>query len=699
MPARTCADFLWEAASALSHSLEQLMAHPHTTLPKAPEPPSGTSVSAPPASTARQGISLRAIVIGLLLVVVVCLIVSYTELVLMTMQIGFLQLPPAVIGLFVFLVILNNLLRRLGQRFSLSAAELLMMYCMMLVAAMVSSRGVMEKLIPLLVTSNYYANKTNQWNELFSPFIKKWMVPFNPKGGPQQPVSVHFFERLWAGQHVPWGLWAIPLVAWGVLVLLIVFVFLCMATIMRRQWVDNEKLPFPLVQLPLDLVRDQGEQPLLKNPLLWLGAAIPTLVFTMNGLHNMFPNVPSFTLSVHLNDFLVNPPWNQMYWTSLYVSFAAIGFFYLLPSELLFSLWFFALFARAQDVMAAYYGMELKTMPMYGTHLFIAYQTVGAYVVMAGYLVYMARTHLKEVLRKAFGMESSVDDQHELMTYATAFWGLIIGFALIVAWCCLAGMSLWLAVLEFFVFLFIVALVLARSTAEAGMLMTETSFRPTDLYRMFAPAHALGPANLTVLAFMDGAFMRDQRGLLLTGFLDGLKISDGAHAHRSSFRWVFGLGVLAALLVAGAAQIWLPYTRGANSMYSYTYYGNNYWAFEAYGHEMTLSTSPAWQARVFFLVGVAVTLLLSYLRSTFYWWPLHPLGYALCASWTMTVFWFSCLVAWVVKTLVIRYGGMKLYLKLRPFFLGMVLGEFGMAVIWALISGVTGSVAPGFPWP
>ena len=57
------------------------------------------------------------------------------------------------------------------------------------------------------------------------------------------------------------------------------------------------------------------------------------------------------------------------------------------------------------------------------------------------------------------------------------------------------GMSLWLALFELVIFIFVTALVMARSTAEAGMLMTETTFRPIDIYRMFGSIHALGPAE------------------------------------------------------------------------------------------------------------------------------------------------------------------------------------------------------------
>jgi len=69
------------------------------------------------------------------------------------------------------------------------------------------------------------------------------------------------------------------------------------------------------------------------------------------------------------------------------------------------------------------------------------------------------------------------------------------------------------------------------------------------------------------------------------------------------------------------------------------------------------------------------------------------------ASWTMIVFWFPCLVAWVVKGLILRWGGMRLYAKARPFFLGLVLGEFSSAVVWTVFSFITKTPAPFFPWP
>ena len=105
---------------------------------------------------------------------------------------------------------------------------------------------------------------------------------------------------------------------------------------------------------------------------------------------------------------------------------------------------------------------------------------------------------------------------------------------------------------------------------------------------------------------------------------------------------------------------------------------------------------------VFFGVGVVVTLLMTlHAGRTFFWWPLHPLGYTLSGSWSTIEFWFPCLLAWGCKSLVLRYGGMRVYGRARPLFLGMVLGAFGMALLFVLLDAVSPEdkiPVPPFPW-
>jgi hypothetical protein len=633
-----------------------------------------------------------------------CVLVCYAELVVAKIQIGFLQLPPVVIGMLVLLLGGQAGLRRLGSRLRLQTHELFTITVMMLLAAMVSSRGLLEKLIPLLPIPNYDATRENRWAELFFPQIPRWSVPFDPAGDPKQWAAARFYEGLRAGEAIPWQAWLVPLAAWGLFVALMFWCFLCMAVLIRRQWVDHEKLSFPLVQLPLEMIRGEGdgrrEGSFLTNRLTWFGFALPTLVFGFNGLHQWYPSVPEFPTEVDLNAMLRDPPWNAIGYTHMFVSFAAIGFFYLLPTDLLFSLWFFFLLTRAEEAQAAALGFQPEGMPLYPCSLFVGYQVMGSYAVLVAAMFWAARPHLRAVLRTALRLRAVKTDADEVLPYPIAFWGLVAGIALSAGWLALLGMAYWLALFELLILLFVVALVMARSTSEAGLLMTETSFRPIDVYRMFGDVRQLGAANVTGLAFLEALWMRDQRGLLLTGFLDSMKLADGVRVRRRSLLGIFALALIVALLVAGYLHLSLPYRLGATQMYSYVYRGNPLWAFSDAAAILNGSKQPLpAYAPVSFAVGSGVTALLVAARTHVLWFPLHPLGYALSGSWTLIVFWFACLVAWLFKVVILRYGGMKGYIWARPFFLGMVLGEFTMAVLWTLPSLVYRTPTPAMPWP
>ena len=642
-------------------------------------------------------LSGRSFLLGTCFVIAICCIVSYAELVITYIQIGFLQLPPAVIGLFFFLVLGNRLLERLNDRFGLSPRELMCIYCMMLVASMISSRGVMEKLIPALIAVNYFTNETNSWDTLFFPHIKPWLIPFSPEQKGQATIAISFYEGIQTGDSIPWRAWVEPLCVWGVLVFLVFTAFLCLAAILRKQWIENEKLTFPLVSLPLEFVHEG--RGFLQNRLMWLGFALPALIFTLNGLHEIWPQIPNFPLRYLLNPYFTERPFNAIAYTPIFLSFAAVGFFYLLPTQLLFSLWFFFLFTRFQDIVAAIFGWRVSTMPLYPTRLYIGYQVAGAYIVLVISFIYMGFPHFRRVFRRAFTPTKGADAE-EFLSDRTAVWGLIISLILAIVWCYTAGLNLGFAAFEILVYVCIVAVVMARSTAEGGLLMTETSFRPLDLYQLIANKAALGAQSLTVLSLLDAIFTRDQRGLILTGFLDGLKIRDRVGMSYRSLVGVFVLGSTLAFLCAAVIHLWLPYTHGANYMYSYTYRGNPLWAFQDNVAAMEgLGADLRTTGGLFFGIGALVTTGLVILRMLYWWWPLHPLGYALSASWTLIVFWFPVFIAWGIKTPLLRYSGIRQYQRLRPFFLGMVFGEFSMAVIWTLISWSANTPAPFFPWP
>jgi len=631
--------------------------------------------------------------IGAFAAVATAVVVTQAEMVLSTIKIGYLQLPPVALGFLLIFMEVSRLARRAAGRFGLNRAELLIIYIMSLVSAMVSSHGVAQKLVPMLVIPNYFANADNHWDKLFGLHTPKTMVPYVPSGSFAQPISQLYYEKLGRGMPLPWQAWVTPLIAWGVLIILVLFAFLCLAALLRRPWADHEKLAFPLAQLPIQMTAD-NDRSLFTRPGLGLGALIPVVLYAVNGLHQNLPVVPSIPLTFLVNDYLTVSPWSQLYYTPILLSFAAIGFFYLLPVDILFSIWFFFVLSRLGQI-----GCVSANVAPSDFAASLKFQTVGAYCALTAMLVWSSRRYWKDVWLAAIG-RGELGDDNELLPYRVAVWGLLGSIALSAAWLVCMGMSPWLAVFELFVCLFLIAPVMERSTAEAGLLMTETTFRPVDIYSMVAPLHTLGMTNLTMISFFDSMFLRDQRGLLLTGFLDALRVSDAGRIRRRSLLTPLVIAVTVSLVVAVGMNVVLPYKIGALNMDHWMEREGARSLFVDDAAIMNGSSLPVLPllsggSAIF---GLVVTGLLFLMRSTFFWWPLHPLGYALVGTWSTTEFWFPCLVAWVLKSLTLRYGGPKLFTKATPFFLGMVVGEFGMAVLFVLLNVVFHLQAPPFPW-
>jgi hypothetical protein len=84
------------------------------------------------------------------------------------------------------------------------------------------------------------------------------------------------------------------------------------------------------------------------------------------------------------------------------------------------------------------------------------------------------------------------------------------------------------------------------------------------------------------------------------------------------------------------------------------------------------------------------TFFLYAMRSHFFWWPFHPMGYVLAPMWFTHHLWMSVFVAWTIKALILRYGGLRAYAKALPLFLGLILGDCVIGSIWALLNLLLG---------
>ncbi len=653
----------------------------------------------PRVRAARNGVTWRAFVVGLPLLVALCVLSIYADMVSKVVQFGVLQLaPPALVAL-ACLALFNQGLSRLTRREWLGKGDLLAIYAMLLIGVMVSTRGVMEKLVPSLTYLPYYATRENRFNELLTQHLPSWAVPFTPSAAVSTPPAAirGFYE---GGANVPWALWAGPLVAWFGLVACVVWVFLCMATILRRQWADNEQLRFPLTTLPLAIISNEsGGQPFWSNRVMWAGFAFAFGVFLINGLAANQPDVPRFVIDLYTGAYFSERPWNQMDSMHIFISLAAIGFAFFLPLDLLFSFWFFFLLTRLQDVGAVLLGGIPTGIGTHNARIWTGYQAAGAYVALALAQARIGWPYYKQVWKTAFGKTKPLDDSSELMPYRVAVLGLLLGFGGIVMWLSLAGMSPVLAIAQMGIYLFLVALIMSRGVAEGGLLMTETSFLPAHLIALVYPLPALGATNLTMMGATNALFARDLRGVLLSPFLDDQKMAGELGVRPRSLLGPLCLAVVVAFVVASVTFLKLNYSQGNLGLYGYPQQNASGMFGLAAAQINGSGIKPDATSYGGFGVGIVVTLLLVWARASFSSFPLHPLGYALAPTWAMLVLWFPFFTAWIIKSAIMRFGGIDAFRKVAPWMLGMILGEFSSAVFWSILNLWRGWSTPNFPWP
>ena len=629
----------------------------------------------------------RALIIGVIAVVIIGLFTPYSDLVMKGTWIGLTAFP--INALFILLAtigVLNTCLRRLGK--GLSRGELLLVYSMSLVAGGIPSFGLTGLLIPYIAGPLYFARPENRYEQVLLPLIPKWLHP-------QSDYAItKLYEGLREGQAIPWSEWVVPLLAWTALACIMYGAFFCLTTLLRKRWVEDEKLVFPLLELPVEMATYEGEKgrpAFLRDGVMWGFFAIPFAIHALNGLHYYFPAVPRINVhEINLGQYLAQRPWNAATPLYLRVLFSIIGLAYILPSELSFSLWFFYFFFLAQAVVAASLGIDMRGVQAYGTKELIAHQMWGG-ILASGILgLIAARPRLQQIYEIAFGHGRQLDDRNEPMPYRLAIYGL---------GACLVGLGVWgsaagaqlLAVLVLMILFFLSHIVAVRLVCEGGMLYVQHPFRPFNMMLAGAGSRGLGPHNVAILGYLDHLWMVDNRSPLMPGLMQSMKLADEGHLSRRALAKTLALSIVLAVVTSYCSYLRLMYRYGGANLHEWftTYYTRN-----LYCNWMMQLLDAGEPARLtsFITMGAGAGSLwgLTLLHHTFLWWPLHPIGYLMGASWPMINFWFPIFVGWLCKTTILRYGGVKVYRRLLPGFLGLVLAEFTAAGLWILIDFIAG---------
>lgn len=653
------------------------------------------------------GVTLRVVMLCLALAVIFGYLIPIIDVKLTNTYLGAAHLPPGALAvLLILLLVINPLLKLASKRIAFTRNEILTVYISCLFSCLVPGHGSENFFISNIIAPFYFSTPENKWMEFLHQYLKPWFTPaMSADGLYNKGVVEPWFVKLAEGQSIPWEAWFIPLAAWGSFVFASYVMLGCLSVMLRAQWSDREALTFPLLKLPLEMTEDvdaKGDTGyagnFFRNPVMWIGFGLAVFVQVMNGLHVYYPDFPGMQLSLNTANLLSEAPWNQIGVTPVNIFPIVVGITYLLTSEVSFSLWFFYWFIKFQYILAYSLGFMTNSLPNAlghtgGAKTFTAYQQVGCYLAFAAIIAYTGREHFKHIAKRAFGLARKTEGERgEPLSYPVAFWGFVLSYTFVVGWTVLAGVRLDIAVILWLVYL-VIAIGLSRVVVEGGLLFVQQGWAPLGTMAQLMGSGDgtwLAKSSIVPATFIQYAMMTDLRGFLLPSFIQSFKL---ARDRKINVRPLLAL-IFAVTLISFSISLYmnvrLGYEAGGLSL--------NSW-FAVVGAQQPAVVSAkmlngtrdvSWMNWVWMGVGGTLTYGMMLARSRFVWFPFHPLGFLMSATYPMNMLWFSIFLGWLLKSLIQRFGGSDAYRKLTPAFLGLALGDISMMLFWLLIDGWQG---------
>jgi len=646
------------------------------------------------------GVTFRVVGLCLALAAIFGYIIPIIDLKLSNTFLGAAHLPPGAIGvLLILLLVVNPLLKLIGEKFAFSRNEVLTVYITCLFSCLVPGHGSENFFVSNILGPFYFASPENKWLDFLLPNLKHWYSPTIVETG-KLNVEIAAGWYVGNGGKVPWSVWLVPLGAWSSMVLASYVMLGCFAVMLRAQWAEREALAFPLLRLPLELTEDMDARDkntfggFFQNRLMWIGFGVAVVIQVLNGLNLYFPEVPKIPLTLNGNYFS-ETPWNQMGWVPFTVLPIVVGISYLLTSEVSFSLWFFYWLMKFQLIGAYYLGFAPASLPnaigsTAGAKTFVGYQQVGCYLAYALLVLWTAREHLRHVARRAFGRAAKTEsEKREVMSYPVAFWGFVLSFLCIIAWSVAAGMSFPVALVLWTTYL-VIAICLTRIVVEGGLLFVQQGWLPLGTMAQITgsgPDTWLAPASLVPASFVQGGLMTDLRAFLMPSFLQSFKL-----AHDRGLKAKPLLALIATVTVITFVMgIWmnvrLGYQHGGLQLNGW-FAGGGAQKPASDAQQLINGVSDAtWFNTFWIAIGSAMTWGMMVARSRLLWFPLHPIGLLMSLTYPMNMLWFSIFIGWLCKALITKFGGSDAYRKTTPIFLGLVLGDVVMMLVWLAVDG------------
>jgi hypothetical protein len=512
-----------------------------------------------------------------------------------------------------------------------------------------------------------------------------------------------FWEGLPEGAPMPWATWMKPMLAWSVFTTALMAGVFCLGALFSKDWIERQRLSFPLVDIPLAMTGDQP-RPTLRgsifvNRAFWGGFSIPAVLSILGWLHGLYPSVPSVQLwDIQVGRSFVGAalPWNVLGDLSVSIIFPVIGISCLLPGEVSLSLWLFYVFYRVQLLIWASFGIAEGTQSgsLVNPRAFINFEEAGGFIALALAVLYQSRKTIYAAFLDLIGRLPAEPDPYLALRGRTALLGFFVSNAVLMWWAVAAGMSWWVFAL-LIGFFYAVLIGAARLVAAGGVMYVDTGFFPRGVLLRTLGATSMNPATHTLLAYLSVIYMYDPMNLAMPQVMNSLKLVHSARLKAKTFPWAALVSVVVLLAVGIPAILRVIYREGATTLAQWPFTSYPGWAFGELAATFRTPELPDNWLRLAVGVGAGMVLLLVWLNTHFIWWPVSPVGFLIASAYeTNRSIWSSVLIGWVIATVVRHYGGLKLYRTMRPAFVGLVVGQALTSGALAVVSSVFGVKLP-----
>jgi hypothetical protein len=242
---------------------------------------------------------------------------------------------------------------------------------------------------------------------------------------------------------------------------------------------------------------------------------------------------------------------------------------------------------------------------------------------------------------------------------------------------------------------------------ETGIPFCQVGWQPAQLLASTLGISAIGPGPLVLLYWMGTILTQDPREAMMPYVATSLKLAERTGVDRMRLALVGCAALVLAMVVGFVSTTWGMYNFGASrdnwaqniatsnieegSRAVATLVDTGAYEASAAAHglaKIPLIADNTGKGRELGWIGfgIAAVVAMSLIRFRWAWFPLHPVMLLVWDTYPMQHLWFSFMLGWLAKLLVVRFGGGRVYQNLRPLFLGLIAGEL-CAVVGTLCCG------------